>query len=156
MRHAPFAAAAAGAALLVAVVAAWAAELPRAPLTVVTADGASHAFTVEVADTPDTRASGLMFRETLGAGSGMLFDFHREGEVHFWMKNTPLPLDMIFIAASGIIKRIEPDTEPYSERVIPSRHPVRYVLEVPAGTAKRLNIAPGDRVESPAIQQAPQ
>lgn len=108
-----------------------------------------HAFTVEIADTEPEREKGLMFRKELPEGSGMLFDFHREQEVGFWMQNTYVPLDMIFIRGDGRILRIAENTEPLSTRIIPSNGPVRAVLEVIAGTAEKLGIAPGDRVASP-------
>jgi hypothetical protein len=79
----------------------------------------------------------------------MLFDFHREQEVSFWMQNTYIPLDMVFIRGDGRILRIAEKTEPMSTRLIPSGGPVRAVLEVVAGTAQKLGIAPGDRVASP-------
>jgi len=105
-----------------------------------------HAFTVEIADNDADRAKGLMFRKELPEGRGMLFDFHREQEVSFWMENTYIPLDMIFIRGDGRILRIAENTEPLSTRLIPSGGPVRAVLEVIGGTARRLGIAPGDRV----------
>jgi hypothetical protein len=105
-----------------------------------------HVFTVELAVTDEQRARGLMFRRELPQGRGMLFDFEREGPVHMWMQNTYIPLDMIFIRGNGLIARIAENTEPLSTRIIPSGGPVRAVLEVPAGTARRLGIAPGDRV----------
>jgi hypothetical protein len=108
-----------------------------------------HAFAVEIADTEPEREKGLMFRKDLPEGSGMLFDFHREQEVGFWMQNTYVPLDMIFIRGDGRILRIAENTEPLSTRIIPSNGPVRAVLEVIAGTAEKLGIAPGDRVASP-------
>lgn len=108
-----------------------------------------HAFTVEIADTEPEREKGLMFRKELPEGHGMLFDFHREQEVGFWMQNTYISLDMIFIQGDGRILRIAENTEPLSTRIIPSGGPVRAVLEVIAGTAEKLGIAPGDRVASP-------
>jgi uncharacterized protein len=108
-----------------------------------------HRFTVEVVATDDERAKGLMFRRELPEGRGMLFDFKSEQPVAFWMKNTYIPLDMIFIRADGRILRIAADTEPMSERLVPSGGPVLGVLEVIAGTAKKLGIAPGDRVSYP-------
>lgn len=126
-------------------------ELRRDKLAVELADGSRHEFTVEVADTPQARGTGLMFRKELAEDAGMLFDFHREEPVYFWMKNTYVPLDMIFIAADGRIVRIAENTTPLSEKVVPSREPARYVLEVIAGTSQRLGIAPGDRVAGPAL-----
>jgi uncharacterized protein len=108
-----------------------------------------HVFSVEVADNDAERAKGLMYRKDLAEGRGMLFDFHRDQEVSFWMQNTYIPLDMIFIRGDGRILRIEENTEPLSTRLIPSRGPVRAVLEVIGGSARKLGIAPGDRVASP-------
>src|SRR5215467_5879266 len=108
-----------------------------------------HSFTVEVVATDEERAKGLMFRRELPEGRGMLFDFRRERPVAFWMKNTYVPLDMIFIRADGRILRIAENTEPMSESLVPSGGPVLGVLEVIAGTAKKLGIEPGDRVSYP-------
>ncbi len=79
----------------------------------------------------------------------MLFDFERDQPVSFWMRNTYIPLDIIFIQGDGRILRIAENTQPLSDRLIPSGGPVRAVLEVIGGTARKLGIAPGDRVESP-------
>ena|SRR5690242_11785861 len=108
-----------------------------------------HTFTVEIADTEAAREKGLMYRRALPEGTGMLFDFHQEQEVAFWMQNTYIPLDMIFIRGDGRILRIAENTEPMSTRQIPSGGPVRAVLEVIAGTSRKLGIAPGDRVAHP-------
>jgi uncharacterized protein len=105
-----------------------------------------HVFAVELASTPEEQAKGLMYRRQLPEGQGMLFDFHREQPTSFWMKNTYIPLDMIFIRGDGRILRIAENTMPLSEALVPSGGPVRAVLEVNAGTAKKLGIAPGDRV----------
>ena len=105
-----------------------------------------HAFQVEMAITPEEKEHGLMFRRELPDGQGMLFDFQTDQNVAFWMKNTYIPLDMVFIRGDGRILRIAENTEPLSERNIPSGGPVRAVLEVIGGTAKKLGIAPGDRV----------
>jgi uncharacterized protein len=105
-----------------------------------------HAFQVEMAITPEEKEHGLMFRRELPDGQGMLFDFQFDQNVAFWMKNTYIPLDMLFIRADGRILRIAENTEPLSERNIPSGGPVRAVLEVIGGTARKLGIAPGDRV----------
>jgi uncharacterized membrane protein (UPF0127 family) len=105
-----------------------------------------HAFQVEMAITADEKERGLMFRRELPEGQGMLFDFQFDQNVAFWMKNTFIPLDMLFIRADGRILRIAENTEPMSERNIPSGGPVRAVLEVIGGTAKKLGIAAGDRV----------
>jgi len=112
-----------------------------------------HSFTVELADTDETRASGLMYRKSLPEGRGMLFDFKQEQPVSFWMHNTYIPLDMIFIRADGRILRIAENTEPLSDRLVPSGGPVQGVLEVIGGTARKLGIAPGDRVAHPIFNR---
>jgi uncharacterized membrane protein (UPF0127 family) len=112
-----------------------------------------HAFSVELVENDADRAKGLMFRKELPEGSGMLFDFHREQDVSFWMENTYIPLDMIFIRGDGRILRIAENTEPLSTRMIPSGGPVRAVLEVIGGTARKLGIAPGDRVGHPIFKE---
>jgi uncharacterized protein len=105
-----------------------------------------HSFTVELANNDAEREHGLMFRKELPEGKGMLFDFEHEAPVVFWMHNTFIPLDMIFIRADGSILRIAENTEPLSDRRIPSGGPVRGVLEVIGGTARKLGIEPGDKV----------
>ena len=105
-----------------------------------------HAFQVEMAITPEEKEHGLMFRRELPDGQGMLFDFQTDQNVAFWMKNTYIPLDMIFIRGDGSILRIAENTEPLSDRLVPSGGPVRAVLEVIGGTARKLGIAPGDHV----------
>ena len=111
-----------------------------------------HAFSVELAATEAEREKGLMYRKSLPEGQGMLFDFHRDQEVGFWMKNTYIPLDMIFIRGDGRILRIAENTEPLSEKIVPSNGPVQAVLEVIGGTARKLGIAPGDRVAHPIFK----
>jgi uncharacterized protein len=105
-----------------------------------------HSFAVELATNDDERSRGLMFRKELPEGRGMLFDFEHEAPVAFWMHNTYIPLDMIFIRGDGSILRIAENTEPLSDRLVPSGGPVRAVLEVIAGTAHKFGIAPGDHV----------
>jgi uncharacterized membrane protein (UPF0127 family) len=111
-----------------------------------------HIFSVEIVDNDADRAKGLMYRRELPEGRGMLFDFHRDQEVSFWMQNTYISLDMIFIRGDGQILRIEENTVPLSTRMIPSRGAVRAVLEVIGGTSRKLGIAPGDRVASPTFR----
>jgi uncharacterized protein len=106
-------------------------------------------FEVELASTPEQRRQGLMFRESLAADQGMLFDFGDTVPVTMWMRNTLIPLDMLFIDADGRIARIVADTEPLSDAVIGSGDPVRAVLELAAGTSAELGIAVGDRVVHP-------
>ncbi|HEY4983167.1 MAG TPA: DUF192 domain-containing protein [Pseudolabrys sp.] len=108
-----------------------------------------HAFSVEMAVNDAERAKGLMYRKELPEGRGMLFDFQREQEVSFWMQNTYISLDMLFIRGDGRILRIAENTEPLSTRIISSGGPVRAVLEVIGGTARKLGLAPGDRVAHP-------
>ncbi len=110
-------------------------------------------FAVELAVTDEERAKGLMYRKQLPDGRGMLFDFQREQPVSMWMKNTFIPLDMIFIARDGRIVRIAENTEVQSERIISSGAPVIAVLEVIAGTARKYGIAPGDRVAHPIFKR---
>lgn len=120
------------------------------PATLVTATG-SHAIEVEVADTPRTREIGLMNRETLEDGTGMLFDFRESRPVSMWMKNTLIPLDMLFIDRSGTIVRIARNAKPHSLETIPSGKPVRYVLEINGGAAATYGAKAGDRLEHPLI-----
>jgi uncharacterized membrane protein (UPF0127 family) len=118
------------------------------PLEIASKSGV-HIFGVELVVTPEEQARGLMFRRDLPEMQGMLFDFHREQPTSFWMKNTYVSLDMIFIRADGRILSIAENTVPLSEALVPSGGPVRAVLEVIAGTCKKLGIAPGDRVKHP-------
>jgi uncharacterized membrane protein (UPF0127 family) len=97
----------------------------------------SQTFEVEVAGTREQRARGLMFRKELPERRGMLFDFGRDQEIRMWMKDTLIPLDMVFIESDGRVLRIEQNAEPESLRLISSGGPARLVLEVKAGTAKR-------------------
>ncbi|MGY6570334.1 MAG: DUF192 domain-containing protein [Salinarimonas sp.] len=110
-------------------------------------DDARHVFSIELANTPETRARGLMYRRSMPEDHGMLFDFGRVEMVSMWMRNTYIPLDMLFIRADGTIARIAHDTEPLSERQISSGEPVLGVLEINGGLSRRLGIAVGDRVE---------
>ena len=105
-----------------------------------------HAFSVELATNAAERAVGLMNRKELPEGRGMLFDFHDDQPVQFWMHNTYIPLDMIFIAGDGRVVRVAENAKPMSDDLIPSGRPVRAVLEVIGGTARKFGIAPGDRV----------
>jgi hypothetical protein len=125
---------------------------PTGTLSIETADGETHDFTVEIAETPDQRAQGLMFRRQMDADAGMLFLFGRSEERAMWMKNTLIPLDMLFIDEVGKIVRIEQRTVPHSLRAIVSGGPVSAVLELNAGTASRLVIEPGDQVRHPAFK----
>jgi uncharacterized protein len=117
----------------------------QATIEIVSSNGV-HAFNVELATNDSERERGLMFRKSLPEGQGMLFDFKNDREVSFWMHNTLISLDMIFIAGDGRIANIVQNAKPLSDDMIPSRAPVRAVLEVIAGTVQKLGIAPGDRV----------
>ena len=101
-------------------------------------------FSVEVAVTPQERAVGLMHRRELAADHGMIFDFGAEQNVLMWMRNTYVPLDMLFIGSDGAIHHIARRTTPLSERTISSQGPVRYVLEIKGGLADKFKIAIGD------------
>ena len=118
------------------------------PLEIVTKTGV-HVFSVEMATTEEEKTTGLMYRKELPEGKGMLFDFSPEQEVSMWMKNTYIPLDMIFIRADGRILRIAENTEPLSTKIIPSGGLAKGVLEVIGGTAQKYGIQPGDRVAHP-------
>ncbi len=124
----------------------------REPLDIVSKNGV-HKFSVEMALTVAERAQGLMYRTELPEGQGMLFDFRQEQELSFWMKNTYIPLDIIFIRADGRILRIAENTTPRSEALVSSRGPARAVLEVIGGTARKLGIAPGDQVAHPIFNE---
>jgi uncharacterized membrane protein (UPF0127 family) len=131
-----------------------AAELRVEPVTVETASG-KEVFKAEIADTPELRQKGLMYRKEMAADAGMLFDFGAPRPVHMWMKNTYISLDMIFIRADGTVIAIGANTEPLSEAVVGVEEPVKGVLEVVAGTAARLGIKPGDRVYHAIFGNAP-
>jgi uncharacterized membrane protein (UPF0127 family) len=115
------------------------------PLEIVTSRGV-HRFKVEVADKPDTRERGLMFRRHLAADEGMLFDFGTVQQVSFWMKNTLIPLDLLFIGADGHITSIAHNATPMSEALIPSGGPILEVLEVRGGRAAEVDAEVGDPV----------
>lgn len=122
-------------------------------LSIALRNGQRQGFQVEVARNDADRAQGLMFRRSMAPDHGMLFDFGRVEPVSMWMQNTYLPLDMLFIRPDGTIARIAANTEPLSTRTIPSGEPVLAVLELNAGTATRLGIKPGDRVEHPVFKR---
>ncbi len=123
---------------------------PRGELVIETASGRLR-LDVEIARTSEQRSRGLMFRTSLEADSGMIFLYDSPRDVSMWMKDTILSLDMVFIAEDGRVTRIVANTTPMSEASIPSRGPVRAVLELLAGAAKRLAIKPGDHVRLDAF-----
>ncbi|HUI22734.1 MAG TPA: DUF192 domain-containing protein [Methylocella sp.] len=132
-----------------------AASPPQAGLEkveILTASG-THDFSVEVMRSEAQRERGLMFRRYLPENRGMLFDFGVERPVTMWMKNTYLPLDMIFIGWTGKVVGLAENTEPLSEKIIPSGAPARGVLEVNAGTAARIGLKIGDSVRHPLFSR---
>lgn len=131
--------------------AARAETLPTEMVVISTAAG-DVTFKAEVAATEAQRSVGLMNRKDMATDAGMLFIFDGEGERYFWMKNTYLSLDMIFIAADGRIVSIAKDTVPLSEKIVASGAPAQYVLEVLAGTSERLGLAAGQAVKAPSIR----
>lgn len=135
-------------ALMLASAATFAANLPRDTLLVETASS-QYRFEVEIADDPTERAEGLMNRQSLADNAGMLFLYPKPQPVEFWMKNTPLSLDIVFVRLNGTIARIAERTTPMSEELIPSGEPVVAVLEVKAGIMRQLGIAAGDRLRNP-------
>ena len=120
-------------------------------LSIETGSG-SHRFTVEVMRTRDQLERGLMFRRQMAPDRGMLFDFGSPQPVSMWMKNTYLPLDMVFIAANGRVVSVKRDAAPMSEIIIPSGGDVLGVLEVNAGTAAEIGVKPGDHVLDPMFK----
>lgn len=129
------------------------AQFPSAALTIVTASG-PHKFSVELATTPEQMAQGLMFRQSLAPDAGMLFDFVTPSMATMWMKNTLIPLDMLFVDATGHIVNIHERAVPQSLATIAAAAPVRAVIELNGGTAARLGIKPGDRVIFPIFGNA--
>lgn len=130
-------------------------ELPKETLVIVTKDGVSHSFNVEMALTQDQQTVGEMFRPSVPEDGGMLFDWVVPRESRMWMRNTIAPLDMIFINPDGSIRSITENAVPQSLAVIDSRGVVRATLEVAAGTAARLNIRVGDIVKQRIFGNAP-
>lgn len=120
-------------------------------LVIESATGLAHRFAVEIASTNEQRSRGLMFRESMAPDAGMLFVYGGEQQIRMWMKNTLIPLDMLFVAADGRIVSIAAETEPLSLEVIASGVPALGVIELNGGTARRLGILPGDRVRHPAF-----
>ena len=116
------------------------------PLTI-TANGREHRFIVEVASTAEQQAMGLMYRNRLDPDRGMIFPFDAPKQASFWMRNTLIPLDMIFIRADGSIANIAANTVPYSEEPVLSDGPVAAVLEIPGGRSGELGIKAGDKVK---------
>lgn len=116
-------------------------------------DGGRARFSVEIAETAEQRARGLMFRKEMAAGAGMLFVYDRPQRVAFWMKNTLIPLDMLFIDDQGRVRHIAQNARPLDETAIPGGDAIRFVLEINGGLAERLGIPEGAALAHPAVDQ---
>ncbi len=143
LRAAPFLC---GLALLIVGLAHSAHAMRHETLKLITAYG-ERVINVEVTESQAEKAQGLMFRSRLADTSGMLFFYEQPQEITMWMRNTYIPLDMVFIRADGVVHRIEAMTEPLSENIIASKGDVTACLELAGGAAERLGLKPGDRVE---------
>ena len=117
-------------------------------------DKGVFAFNLEIAETPKQREVGLMYRTSLAPDAGMLFDYHGEQPVAFWMQNTLIPLDMIFIGADGVVKNIHVNARPLDTTAIPSGVPVRFVLEIAGGRSVEIGLKSGDRFEHVRVKPA--
>ena len=124
------------------------AQFPTSELTIVSSTG-RHQFKVEIAETQAQMTQGLMFRRSLAPDAGMLFDYKAPTVATMWMRNTLIPLDMLFVDAQGRIINIHQRAVPQSLDLIAAAAPVRAVIELNGGTAARLSIEPGDRVVHP-------
>ena len=124
----------------------------KSELSIITSNGSRHNFLVEVARTEEEKKIGLMFRKTLAKNAGMLFLYKREAPRLMWMKNTFIPLDILFIDKKGVIKRVVKRTVPHSLATISSRQSVLAVLELRGGITSSLDINKGDRIEHPAFK----
>jgi uncharacterized protein len=124
-------------------------------LKLITARG-THVIDIEVTETSAEKAQGLMFRTRLADTAGMLFFYETPQEITMWMRNTYIPLDMVFIRADGVVHRIEARTEPLSENIVASRGNVTACLELAGGAAERLGLKAGDRVEHRFFKPAKQ
>ncbi|WP_427450853.1 DUF192 domain-containing protein [Litorimonas sp. WD9-15] len=118
------------------------------PLTIVTADG-EHNFQVEEAKTLDQQARGMMFRESMDADTGMIFEFDEPKVATIWMKNTSIPLDILFVRSNGKILKIEHSHQPYTLRSASSEAVIAAVVELKGGESKARGIRPGDTIEHP-------
>jgi uncharacterized protein len=142
-------------ALLLVALPAWALEtFDTSALTIMTAGG-PRKFTIELALTDAQMEQGLMFRRSLAPDAGMLFDFKAPARVMMWMKNTIIPLDMLFLDEHARVIDIHEHAVPYSTDTIAAKAPARYVIELNGGTVARLGIKPGDQVTSPYFARSP-
>jgi len=137
--------------LLVAAAPAWALETFGTSDLTIRTTGGPRTFKIELALTDAQMEQGLMFRRSLAPDAGMLFDFKAPTNVTMWMKNTFIPLDMLFLDEHGRVFDIHERAVPQSTDIIAARGPARYVVELNGGTAARLGIKPGDQASSPAI-----
>lgn len=128
---------------------------PHSTLAIHRAHGSPISLDIEIASTPEQKSYGLMFRHSLPERAGMLFIWDADQPVSFWMKNTFIPLDMLFVRYDGVIVKIATHTEPYSLKSIPSEGPVRGVIEINGGAASQLGIETGDKVIFPSFSQVP-
>lgn len=120
----------------------------KGTLTVETRSGV-YEFDVEIADEPDERERGLMYRTDMAADAGMIFEYDTPQIINIWMKNTVLPLDIVYVNERGVVTQVAPNSVPYSLELIPSETPVVAAIEFNAGTAARIGLLPGDTVRSP-------
>lgn len=116
-------------------------------------DWGTARFTVELADEPDERSQGLMFRESMARGAGMLFLYDAPQRATFWMRNTLIPLDMIFIDPAGVVTHVHENAIPLDETTIDGGPGVLMVLEINGGLAGRLGISPGSELRHPRLDQ---
>jgi uncharacterized protein len=130
------------------------AECRENALELQTRTGAVSRFSVEVADSATERSTGLMHRESMPMAAGMLFVYGRPGNVSFWMENTLIPLDMIFADPTGTVQHVHENARPLDRTPIPGGANIKYVLEINAGLARRMGIAPGAMLRHPAIDQS--
>lgn len=128
--------------------------LAKGDLAITGPGGQRHEFKVEVADTPQRMANGLMYRDHLAADAGMLFIYDSVRETAMWMKNTRIPLDMLFMDEKGVVVHIHENARPFDETPISSRLPVKATLELNGGTVAQLGIRTGFRVVFPVFSGA--
>lgn len=144
----------AGAAMAVAaILAPFAALADDSQLTLHT-DTGDYSFHVDVVDTNESRARGLMYVTELADDAGMLFDFKEERPVSFWMRNTFIPLDMIFVGTDGVVKNVHVNAIPHDPTGIPSDGPVQFVLEIPGGRSVEIGLKPGDKMDHDRVVSA--
>jgi len=128
---------------------------PTEPLTIVQPGGKTLTFQVELADTPEKSELGLMYRKEMAKDHGMIFDFGPPRETQMWMKNTFIPLDMVFFDNTGLVTSIVENARPFSERLIDPGIPVRGVIEFNGGVVKAMGIKPGDKVQHKIFSHPP-